>query len=150
RRGELILGRDESARTVSIPFAGADGGKHTLVVGATGSGKTVTQTWIAARAIDQGMGVIVVDPKGDRGLREAIRGAAHSAGRQFIEWTPGGSCVYNPYARGSESEIADKALAGERFTEPHYLRQAQRYLGHAVRAMRKGGLEVSLQGIVSY
>src|SRR5262249_6646946 len=54
RGGELILGRDESARTVSIPFAAADGGRHALVVGATGSGKTVTQTWIAARAIDQG------------------------------------------------------------------------------------------------
>jgi type IV secretory pathway TraG/TraD family ATPase VirD4 len=150
RRGELILGRDESARTVSIPFAGADGGKHALVVGATGSGKTVTQTWMAVRAIDQGMGVIVVDPKGDHGLREAISGAAHAAGREFIDWTPGGPWVYNPYARGSESEIADKALAGERFTEPHYLRQAQRYLGHAVRAMRSAGLEVSLQGIVSY
>jgi len=34
---------------------------------------------------------------------------------------------------GSETEIADKALSGETFTEPHYLRQAQRYLGHAVR-----------------
>jgi conjugal transfer pilus assembly protein TraD len=56
--------------------------------------------------------------------------------------------VYNPYARGSETEIADKALAGERFTEPHYQRQAQRYLGHAVRALRAAGREVSLAGLV--
>lgn len=33
-------------------------------------------------------------------------------------------------------------------TEPHYLRQAQRYLGHAVRALRAAGLEVSLASIV--
>ena len=96
------------------------------------------------------MGAIVIDPKGDRGMRGALCDAAQAAGRRFIEWTPEGPSVYNPYARGSETEIADKALAGERFTEPHYLRQAQRYLGHVVRALRKAGLEVSLQGIVHY
>ena len=150
RGGELSLGQDESNRPVSIPFGGAGGGTHTLVVGATGSGKTVTQTWIAVRAIERGMGAVVVDPKGDPGMRRALSAAARSADRAFIEWTPGGPSVYNPYARGSETEIADKALAGERFTEPHYLRQAQRYLGHVVRAMRNAGLEVSLGGIVHH
>src|SRR5919206_425190 len=32
--------------------------------------------------------------------------------------------------------LADKVLAGETYTEPHYLRQAQRYIGHAVRTLR--------------
>jgi hypothetical protein len=148
--GELVIGRDDEGRTVSIPFGGRGGGTHTLVVGATGSGKTVTQTWMAVRAIEDGMGVVVVDPKGDRGMREEIRRAGEGAGRVFIEWTPGGPSVYNPYARGSETEIADKALAGERFTEPHYQRQAQRYLGHVVRALRRAGLEVSMGGIVEH
>jgi Type IV secretion-system coupling protein DNA-binding domain len=147
---ELILGRDESGRVVSVPFGGASGGTHTLVVGATGSGKTVTQTWMAVRAIEHGMGALVIDPKGDRVMRGEVRRAALLARRTFIEWTPDGPSVYNPYARGSETEIADKALAGERYTEPHYLRQAQRYLGHVVRALRKNGLEVSLQRIVHH
>jgi TraM recognition site of TraD and TraG/Type IV secretion-system coupling protein DNA-binding domain len=147
---EMILGQDESRRAVSIPFGGASGGTHTLVVGATGSGKTVTQTWMAVRAIEHGMGAIVVDPKGDHGMRGEVCRAAQAAGSAFIEWTPGGPSVYNPYARGSETEIADKALAGERFTEPHYLRQAQRYLGHVVRALRRAELEVSLRGIVDH
>jgi hypothetical protein len=147
---ELILGCDESSRAVSIPFGGDSGGRHTLVVGATGSGKTVTQTWLAVRAIEHGTGAIVVDPKGDRRMRNEVRRAAQAAGRRFIEWTPDGNSVYNPYARGSETEIADKTLAGERFTEPHYLRQAQRYLGHVVRALRKSGSQVSLQGILHH
>jgi conjugal transfer pilus assembly protein TraD len=150
RGEELIIGCDESGRAVSIPLGGATGGTHTLVVGAAGSGKTVTQTWIAVRAIEQGRGAIVVDPKGDRDMRSEVRRAARAAGRRFVEWTPTGPSVYNPYARGSETEIADKALAGERYTEPHYLRQAQRYLGHVVRALRKADLEVSLQGIVDH
>ncbi len=148
RDGELLVGLDESRREVSIPFGGEGGGTHTLVVGATGSGKTVTQTWIAVRAIERGMGTIVVDPKGDRGMREELRRAALAAGRSFLEWTPDGERVYNPFAHGGASEIADKALAGERFTEPHYLRQAQRYLGHVVRALRAAGSQVSLRAIV--
>ncbi len=94
------------------------------------------------------MAAVVVDPKGDRRARERLRHAAAAAGRRFLEWTPEGPAVYNPYARGGETEIADKALAGERFTEPHYLRQAQRYLGHAVRALRAAGAQVSLASLV--
>ena len=150
-RGErLLLGHDHSGRTLSIPFASAGGGTHTLVVGATGSGKTVTQSWIAARAIEQGMGAIVIDPKGDSAMRSEVRNAARAAGRPFIEWTPQGPWVYNPFGRGGDTEIADKALAGERFTEPHYLRQAQRYLGHLVRVLRRASLEVSLRTVVEH
>ncbi|HXW58050.1 MAG TPA: hypothetical protein VEJ23_01095 [Solirubrobacteraceae bacterium] len=77
----------------------------------------------------------MIDPKGDRMLREQLIMAAQSRGASFLEWTPLGPLAYNPFGQGSGSEIADKALAGEVFTEPHYLRQAQRYLGHTVRAM---------------
>jgi len=150
RHGELILGSDDRGGAVSVPCGVDGGGRHALVVGSTGSGKTVTQTWIATRSIEQGMGAIVIDPKGDRGMRDALAGAARTAGREFIEWSPEGPSVYNPYARGSETQIADKVLAGERFTEPHYLRQAQRYMGHVVRGLRNARIEISLQRIVDH
>ncbi len=119
-RGEqLILGCDERGREVPIPFGGSGGGTHTLVLGATGSGKTVTQTWMTARAVGRGMGAVVIDPKGDAGMRAELIRAAHAHGRPLLTWTPEGGCVYNPYARGGDTEIADKVLAGERFTEPH-------------------------------
>ena len=142
----LVLGHERGGRAVSIPFVAGEG-SHTLVVGATGSGKTVTQALIAVRAIEQGRGAIVIDPKGDARMREQLRGAAARAGREFVEWTPTGPTAYNPYAHGGETEIADRLLAGERFTEPHYLRQAQRYLGHVVRALRACEIEVSLAAI---
>jgi hypothetical protein len=150
RGDRLTVGRDRDDRAVTIPLGGVTGGTHTLVVGATRSGKTVTMTWMAVRAIERGMGAIVVDPKGDRDLRRELRDAALARGGQFVEWTPQGPSIYNPYARGSETEIADKALAGERFTEPHYLRQAQRYLGHEVRVLRKAGIEVGLNALVAH
>jgi type IV secretory pathway TraG/TraD family ATPase VirD4 len=131
-----------------MPLGGAAGGRHTLVIGSTGSGKTVTQTRIALAALARGNGVVVIDPKGDAAMRDGLRDACTAAGRPFTEWSPEGDCVYNAFGRGSDTEIADKALAGERFTEPHYLRQAQRYLGHVVRAMRTAGEPISLAALV--
>jgi type IV secretory pathway TraG/TraD family ATPase VirD4 len=146
-RGRMTLGRDAHGRPVRISVGG---GRHTLVVGATGSGKTVTQTAIAVRAIEQGAAAIVVDPKGDAHLRGALAAASARAGRRFLAWSPLGGSVYNPFGRGSGSEIADRLLAAEPFSEPHYLRQAQRYIAHAVDAMRAAGEEVCLRTIAEH
>ncbi len=146
----LLVGRDRRHAPVRIPLAGPHGGTHTLVVGTTGSGKTVTQARIAAGAIEHGLGCIVVDPKGDALLHDVLGDRAARSGRRFVEWTPAGPYVYNPFAHGSETEIADKVLAGERFTEPHYQRQAQRYLGHVVRVLRGAGVTISLATVVRH
>ena len=116
----IEIGTDRRRRPVAIPLGGISG-SHTLIVGATGSGKTVTQTLIAAGAIEAGLGAVIIDPKGDALLRERACAAAARMGREFLEWTPRGPCTYNPYGHGSAGEIADKALAGEHYTEPHYL-----------------------------
>jgi conjugal transfer pilus assembly protein TraD len=145
----LIVGRDECGYPVSIPV-GEMAGSHVLVLGATGSGKTVSQAWIAGRLIAHGHGAIVIDPKGDEMLRNELQTVARLARRPFLEWTPEGPYSYNPYASGSDSEIADKALAGEVFTEPHYLRLAQRYLGHAVRTMRAAEIPVTVPALMAH
>ena len=74
RRG-LAVGRDQRGRTVRI-LVGHGSGRHTLVVVATGSGKTVTRAWIAGRLIHGGQGAVVIDPKGDRLFHEELEHAA--------------------------------------------------------------------------
>jgi type IV secretory pathway TraG/TraD family ATPase VirD4 len=148
--GPVNIGRAQGTELIGMPLGGSAGGTHTLIVGAAGSGKTVTQAWILTQAIKRGMGVIAIDPKRDLALKARLEHAAHAKGRRFIEWSPAGPTVYNPYARGSASEVADKLLAGERFSEPHYQRQAQRYLGHVVRTLREAELQVSLEAIVRH
>lgn len=148
RAERISVGRTDNYEQVSIPFGVCSGGKHSLIVGATGSGKTVTETWIAARAVEAGLAAVVIDPKGDARMRDQLVAAADRSGRRFLEWTPRGPSVYNPFAHGAASGVADKALAGELFTEPHYQRQAQRYLGHAVRALRGASKPVSLRTLV--
>jgi hypothetical protein len=138
----LQIGRNRRGRAAWIPV-GYQSGSHTLVVGATGSGKTVSQAWIACRLVEAGRGAVVVDPKGDRMLEEHLRRTAEKCGVPFLRWSPEGPLAYNPYAHGSHTEIADKALAGESFTEPHYLRQAQRYIANVVRVMQAAEITVT-------
>lgn len=38
---------------------------------------------------------------------------------EFLEWSPSGDAAYNPFGRGNPTEIADKALAGHQWSEPH-------------------------------
>ncbi|HUB74651.1 MAG TPA: type IV secretion system DNA-binding domain-containing protein [Solirubrobacteraceae bacterium] len=147
--GRLIVGRDPRGLAVSIPV-GFESGSHMLVLGATGSGKTVTEAWITGRLIEAGHGAVVIDPKGDPLLADELEATAARAGKAFLAWTPQGRLAYNPYANGSDSEIADKALSGERYSEPHYLRQAQRYLGHAVRSMHAAGVAVTPVSLMAH
>jgi hypothetical protein len=146
---EVLIGQDVlDGGLVRIPLGGPAGGTHTLVLGAAGAGKTVTMTGVAVHGVEHGMGAVLLDPKGDPSMLEEARDVAEREERLFVHWTPEGSVVFNPYAHGSETEIADKLLAGERWSEPHYLRQAQRYIGHVVRVLRQAGVVVSLQSVV--
>jgi prepilin signal peptidase PulO-like enzyme (type II secretory pathway) len=151
RQGErLVLGMTRNRRLATVPL-GSRQGVRGFIPGAPGSGKTVSLAAHASAYVRSGMAAIVVDPKGDRYLRSVLAAEAERVGRSFVEWTPDGPAVYNPVGRGTPTEIADKALAAEQFTEPHFLRQAQRYLGLALQTMRGAGVwPPSLAAIVEH
>jgi TraM recognition site of TraD and TraG len=150
REGRLAIGQTRAGTLLTVPFGQADG-VRAFVPGAPGSGKTVTLCAHAVAYAREGFPVVCIDPKGDRSLRARLTELAASLERPFLEWTPDGPATYNPMERGTPSEIADKALAGEEFTEPHYLRQAQRYLGLELQAMRLAGeWPPTLSGLVRF
>ena len=138
-REGLAIGADRRGRVRRVPF-GASHGVHALIAGATGAGKTFTQAAIVQAHILAGQPVIVIDPKGDPLLRVTLADAAEKMGVPFRVWTPTGPCVYNPLARGGPTEIADKALAAHRWSEPHYELATQRLLGHVLTTMQAAGL----------
>jgi type IV secretion system coupling TraD/TrwB family protein len=150
RHSRIAIGTTRSRRVATIPFGDRQGTRG-LILGSPGSGKTVTLSAIGSAYASEGFPVVAVDPKGDPAWREGLREAADSWGRRFYCWSPDGDLNYNPLGQGEPSEIADKALAAEEFTEPHYLRQAQRYLSVELHAMKAAGeWPASLTNLVAY
>jgi len=96
----------------------------------------VTQAAIAQAHVLAGVPAIVLDPKGDEHLREVLIDAAARSGMPFREWSPTGRAVYNPFERGNPTEIADKAIAGQRWSEEHYREASRRLLGKVLGTLR--------------
>lgn len=150
RGDRLVLGESRARGLVSVPL-GVYQGVRGLVSGAPGAGKTGTLVAHASAYVRAGLGAASIDPKGDQYMRGSLEYEAKRRGRDCFVWTPDGPLSYNPLARGTPGEIADKLLAGEQWSEPHYLRQAQRYLNLVLRAMRAAGeWPASLSGVVGY
>lgn len=123
--------------------------RHTIVVGATGAGKTVTMRRVLASAA-AGMGVVAVDGKGDTELERDVERFARESGRRFLAWSPYHETRYSPFCHGSDTEIVDKALAAESWGDEYYLRLGQRFLGFAVRALRAAAREPTLRDLAHY
>jgi hypothetical protein len=105
---------------------------HGLILGASGSGKTTTLLKLLTAQIERGMPVVAIDLKGSPEFAKQLADAAQRAGRPLRVWSPDGPELWNPLATGNATELKDKLIATERFSEPHYRRAAERYLQLAI------------------
>ena len=124
--GGIVLGSDGDGRPVALSEDQLSA--HALILGASGAGKSTTLLTLLTEQIRRGRPVVAVDMKGSPSFRRALADAAASAGREFAVWTPDGPATWNPLAHGNATELKDKLIATERFTEPHYQRAAERYV----------------------
>jgi hypothetical protein len=74
--------------------------------------------------------------KGSPLLALQLAQAAGAAGRPFKLWTPEGPAQWNPLKQGNPTELKDKLICTERFTEPHYQRAAERYLQNVFQVLQ--------------
>ena len=123
---EIVLGADQRGRPARI--AETELAAHTLVLGASGAGKTTTLLRVVTELITRGRPVVAIDMKGSPTFADALEQAATAAGRPFRRWSPDGPEQWNPLGHGNPTELKDKLIATERFTEPHYQRAAERYV----------------------
>ena len=100
---------------LSVPLSTLEG--HMLVVGTTGAGKTRLFDLLIAQAVLRGEAVLIIDPKGDRELRDNARRACALAGRPekfaaFHPAFPEQSCRIDPMATfGRHTELASRVAA---------------------------------------
>jgi conjugal transfer pilus assembly protein TraD len=126
RAGGLVLGAGR--RGASVVLADSQLSAHGLILGATGAGKTTTLLTILIDQIERGAPVVAVDLKGSPEFERTLTAACAACGRKPRVWTPDGPSHWNPLAYGNPTELKDKIISTERFTEPHYQRAAERYV----------------------
>jgi conjugal transfer pilus assembly protein TraD len=93
--------------------------------------------------------VVALDLKGSPAFVRELERAAARAGRPFRVWTPDGPSHWNPLAHGNPTELKDKLIATERFTEPHYQRAAERYVQAVLQVVQATGRRADLAEVVS-
>ncbi|MDA0166289.1 DUF853 family protein [Solirubrobacter ginsenosidimutans] len=120
-QGELVHERSWPDDEPFVPMSDGDDGRvpsregqHLLIVGATGSGKTVSaRRWLLARIIGDGVGVLVADPKGDRGLARDLEDAARLVQRPFVLFDPRSpaSSRWNPLWSEDTGAVVSRLVA---------------------------------------
>jgi hypothetical protein len=146
RPGAVRLGTDPRGRPVVL---GAEQlAAHGLIVGATGAGKSTTLTRILSEQIAQGGEVVALDLKGSPAFAAQLEQAAARAGRPFRLWSLDGPARWNPLAHGNPTELKDKLIGSEQFSEPHYRRAAERYLQTVLQVVTATGATPDLAGVV--
>ena len=132
-RSAIVLGSDGRGRPVSL--RDDELSAHGLILGASGAGKTTTLLTILTEQIRRGRPVVALDLKGSPAFARTLGQAAAGAGRPFQVWTLDGGAHWNPLAHGNATELKDKLIGTERFTEPHYMRAAERYVQIALQVL---------------
>jgi conjugal transfer pilus assembly protein TraD len=147
RPGQVALGADPHGRPVTLTEDQLSA--HALIVGASGSGKSTTLLQILGEQITHGRPVVALDLKGSPSFAADLERAATAAGRPFRLWTLDGPAGWNPLAHGNATELKDKLISSERFTEPHYRRAAERYVQSAIQVLHAMGRRADLAGVVA-
>jgi TraM recognition site of TraD and TraG len=152
-REGLPVGRTNRGELAMIGRGDARSGRHVLIPGATGSGKT---TSLAALLVDHvtrsGFGAVILEAKTDRALLEAARSAAAARGAAFHLFSPIGPGVYDPLAHGSVDERSERLIAVESWGSADagfYRQAASPFLRLVLRVLDAGERPVTLAGVAA-
>ena len=104
--------------------------RHTHIVGATGSGKTVLLEQLIEADIKRGNGCLIIDAKGDRELYLRVREFCASVGRLkdlslLSANYPGESVTWNPCEIGNPSDLQTKFYQSSIYDNPFYAKAVE-------------------------
>lgn len=120
--------------------------QHTLLIGATGSGKTTTIIKIVKELQKDKQKIVIIDGKGDNNLITKIKSINHNS----YVWTIQGSSCYNFLHYNNYYELADKIMSLFDFSEPHYQVIAHTYLLFLLKILIDNKIKISWENIIAY
>jgi hypothetical protein len=149
----IPLGRTAAGELVAVGRGDARSGRHVLVPGATGAGKTTT---LGALLVDHvaraGHGAVILEAKNDQALLDAARSAAASRGVPFRLFSSEGPSIYDPLAHGSVDERSERLVAVEDWgsADADFYRQAASpFLRLVIRVLDAGPARTTLGAVAA-
>lgn len=120
-----------------------------LILGTTGSGKTITMRRFYQRAISHGYPLLVVDGKPDDDNIAWLMQIAKRHDRKFYGFNCGNFQHYDPLSNGGYTELKDKLISlKDEWSSDHYRSIAEDYLQTAFAVLVKTGRPLSLKLVV--
>jgi hypothetical protein len=148
---QIPIGRTAAGELVAIDRGDARSGRHVLVPGATGAGKTTT---LGALLVDHvaaaGHGAVVIEAKNDAALLDSARTAARASGATFRLFSPEGPSIYDPLAHGAVDERSERLVAVEDWgsADADFYRQAASpFLRAVIRTLDAGAGPTTLAAV---
>jgi hypothetical protein len=133
----------------SVVIPDRDINQVALVLGTTGSGKTITLRRFYKRAISKGYPLIIVDGKPDESNIEWLRALAEKYGRRFIGFNCGNYLSYDPLANGGHTELKDKIISlKDEWANDYYRSIAEDYLQTTFDVLLKSGKDFDMRTVV--
>ena len=144
-----LIGTDSYGKPVTLTDKAAN--QHVLVLGTTGSGKTVTVCNIVESAIHRSIPVIYIDGKGDDKLAQTVATYARGHNRMACVFSMReGGVTYNPLAVGGFTSKKDRIVELREWTEEHYKKLAEGYLQCVFKIMECCNIPCNLITLASY
>ncbi|HSW69438.1 MAG TPA: type IV secretion system DNA-binding domain-containing protein [Gammaproteobacteria bacterium] len=120
-----------------------------LVLGTTGSGKTITLRRFYQRAILKGYPLIIVDGKPDSENIACLMKLAEKHDRKFFGFNCGNMLPYDPLANGGYTELKDKIISlKDEWSSDHYRSIAEDYLQATFEVLLRSGKSFDLKKVV--
>jgi hypothetical protein len=158
RRGALLagqtpIGRTSTGRLIAVARGDARSGRHVLVPGATGAGKTTTLAALLADHVARaGHGAVVIEAKNDAALLDSARAAAAARGAALRLFSPEGPAAYDPLAHGTVDERSERLIAVEDWgsADADFYRQAASpFLRAVIRTLDAGPAPTTLAAVAA-
>lgn len=147
--GGTVIGADEFARAIELTDKAAN--QHTLVLGTTGSGKTVTVCNIVESAINRGLPLIYIDGKGDYDLACRVKKYGEEHGRTVSVFSMRGQSIkYNPLATGGFTSKKDRIIELREWSEEHYKKLGEGYLQCVFKVMEHCKIPCNMSSLAEH